>query len=644
MSARKSQQIRDGLIIAIGVSLVAWLAVRYLPVFATGTQWLSDFRIANFSPPRPQNDDIVILTITEDTLATFPYRSPVQRKFIDGLLRHLDGQEPRAVGLDLIFDQATIAEEDDLLRESMRSLRNPLVVAVGDRRAGFTTEQLDFQSRFLKGVPVGLANLPKEDGMIRSSFDGRLVDGNMIHSFAYRIASAVGVAPPGERLRLVYGRTDDGSPMFRQYPAHTAHLLPREWLAGKIILVGADLPQGDRHRSPLALQVGQSQTTTPGVVIHAHILAQILDATTFHRLAAGMETTNLLAMVLFGVLLAFSAIRLSFKLAAGAAILGLFWYFGFAIYQGGGPMVPLLAPTLGFALSLGIASAYSGRREREAKKFLHKAFAQYLNPKLVERLVENPDQLSLGGEVREMSFIFTDIKGFTSLSETLPPEQSVSILQDYLDGMVTVAHDYSGTIDKFIGDAVVVIFGAPTDQPDHAQRALECALAMDAFADDFSKRLQADGINFGLTRIGAHTGTAIVGNIGGRLRFEYTAVGDTVNTAARLESVNNHFGTRLCVSGEIVRRCKGIALRPIAEVVLKGKEQAIDLYTSHNADTDAPLDSYEAIYKAVANKDQDALQQLETLAVQYPHDRLISFHCTRLRGGQQGVFIKMETK
>ena len=404
------------------------------------------------------------------------------------------------------------------------------------------------------------------------------------------------------------------------------------------------MPQGERHRTPLALTIGQMQVTTPGVVIHAHILAQILNSARFPELAGGIEVLLLIAFVLLGVVLALSGWRLLVKLLLGGAALALFWLAGFIVFRSGGAMLPILAPTLGFAAGLGVASAYSGRREREAKKFLHKAFAQYLNPKVVERLVEDPDQLSLGGEKRVMSFIFTDIKGFTSLSETLPAEHSVSILQDYLDGMVTVAHHFDGTIDKFIGDAVVVIFGAPTDQPDHPQRALDCALAMDAFADGFSKDLQATGIDFGLTRIGAHTGSAIIGNIGGRLRFEYTAVGDTVNTAARLESVNNHFGTRLCVSGDIVQQCKDVELRPIAEVVLKGKEHAIDLFTSWDGKTDAPIEEYKQLYRAVADKSDNALSQLEALATSYPDDCLVRFHLDRLRNGLQGVYIKMETK
>ena len=627
------------------VSLVTWLAMHYLPVLSGGSQWLEDFRVANFSPGVSQNDDIVVLTITEETLATFKYRSPVQRKFLADLLELLDPLQAKAVGLDLIFDQPTDPGEDARLQETMRALKTPLVVAIGDERAGFTAAQLNFQSTYLSGISKGLANLPKEDGIVRSSFDGRLVDGEMTSGFAYRLAEASGTEPPPGRWRLTYsGTTDDGSPVFRRYPAHTAHLLPKNWLSGKIILVGADMPQKDRHRTPLALRVNQQETTTPGVVIHANILAQILDARVLPQLPGGASALVLIAFVVFGVGLALIDVHLLAKLALGTLGVGALWYLGFSVFRNGGPILPLLSPTLGFAMGLGIATGYGGRKEREVKKFLRKAFGQYLNPDVIEKLMTDPGHLCLGGEVRDMSFIFTDIKGFTTLSETLPAEQSVSILQEYLDGMVTVAHDYSGTIDKFIGDAVVVFFGAPTDQADHPQRALDCALAMDAFADSFSKRLQADNINFGLTRIGVHTGQAIVGNIGGQRRFEYTAVGDTVNTAARLESVNNHFGTRLCVSGNIVERCDGVDLRPVAQVVLKGKEHAIDLFTSWDEDSDAPLQEYRNAYQAIADMEDGVLQRLETLAMSYPDDSLVAFHLARLRDGPRGVYIKMETK
>ena len=178
-----------------------------------------------------------------------------------------------------------------------------------------------------------------------------------------------------------------------------------------------------------------------------------------------------------------------------------------------------------------------------------------------------------------MSFLFSDIAGFTTLSESLSPERLVALLQDYLDNMVDIALRHHGTIDKFIGDAVVVIFGAPSDQPDHAERAVHCAIEMDNFAQEFRLKKERDGIQFGVTRIGVHTGVATVGNLGGQRRFDYTAIGDTVNTAARLESVNKHLGTRVCISAVAASDCNGLGLRPVGTLVLKGKEEGLDVYS-----------------------------------------------------------------
>ena len=151
----------------------------------------------------------------------------------------------------------------------------------------------------------------------------------------------------------------------------------------------------------------------------------------------------------------------------------------------------------------------------------------------------------------EMTFLFTDLEGFTFYTESVAPALLVSTLNDYLDGVCAIAMDHGGTIDKIVGDAVHVMFNAPLDQLDHAARAVRCGLAIDAFAQRFAAdpaRLAAAGRVFGVTRIGINTGRAVVGNFGGRRRFDYTAHGDAINTAARLEAANKMLGTRICVA------------------------------------------------------------------------------------------------
>ncbi len=638
-------RLRDGLLITVTVAMVSWFAVNFLPVFIAGSDWLSDFRQANFAPEMSQDANIVVLTISEETMALLPYRSPIQRSFVAGWLKSLDAAQPKAIGLDILFDQPTTAADDLRLRQVLTSMTTPVVLAIGDPAAGLTPSQIQFQKRFLEGQDTGLANLAKESGIVRFTFPGADIDGAWVPSFAYRLAETAGASVPGNDLRIAYRSIiAKGQAAFKQYPVHTASMLPTAWLRDKIIMIGADLPQQDRHQTPLSLQLGAEDRTLPGIVIHAHILAQLLDGTEMPVLPAWAEVLILIGAVSCGAALSMFAIPLLATAGLGVLALVAFWFIGFELFRAAGPMIELVGPSIGFLAAIGVAGGYGRRKERATKRLLRKAFSRYVSPKVIEKMLADPARLALGGETREMSFIFTDIAGFTSLSESLPPEQAIGLLQDYLDGMVEIALEHDGAIDKFIGDAVMVFFGAPTDQPDHAERAVQCAVALDGFAETFKREQQEKGIDFGHTRIGVHTGPAIVGNIGSKRRFEYTSVGDTVNSAARLESVNKHFGTRLCISGETVSRCTGIVLRPVGDVVLKGKQQALEVFTAWNADTDAPMDEYKYAYDELAADRNTARDLFEKMANEYPDDRLVKYHLARLRLDQSGVYLTMESK
>ena len=145
--------------------------------------------------------------------------------------------------------------------------------------------------------------------------------------------------------------------------------------------------------------------------------------------------------------------------------------------------------------------------------------------------------------------------------------------------MVEIALGYEATIERFVGDATMIFFGAPVPQPDHAERALHCARDWDRFSQKFREKQRAKGIELGVTRIGVHSGPAVVGNIGGKRRFAYTAHGDTVNVAARLETANKQFGTRVCVSKDTSDRCPDVQVRPVGNVVLKGRSEPVEVLT-----------------------------------------------------------------
>jgi adenylate cyclase len=175
---------------------------------------------------------------------------------------------------------------------------------------------------------------------------------------------------------------------------------------------------------------------------------------------------------------------------------------------------------------------------------------------------------------------------------------------------------------------------------------VRCALALDAFAQDYAAKARADGIDLGVTRIGVHSGAATIGNFGGSTFFDYTAHGDAVNTAARLESVNKHIGTRICVSGETAGHCPGIAFRPIGDLVLKGKEEAISTFEPVPARTNGYADpeSYSLAFDDLANGGMDAEAAFRALSETAPEDPLVRFHAARIAGGARGIRIVFSEK
>src|ERR1700709_1401162 len=190
------------------------------------------------------------------------------------------------------------------------------------------------------------------------------------------------------------------------------------------------------------------------------------------------------------------------------------------------------------------------RRQAEAER-AHASLSGYFSPQIASRLAAIGDSDGMEGHWREVAVIFTDITGFTSLVETAAAEVLGALLNEYVGGMTDVVFAHEGTVAKIIGDAIQVLFNAPGEQPDYARRAVACAHDLDAWAEGFRDRWTAKGVNFGITRIGVHAGPALVGHFGGSRFFDYTAYGDTINTAARLESANKFLGTRICVSAVV---------------------------------------------------------------------------------------------
>lgn len=646
-----TRQLRTALTaagVAIAATLIAVLAVQYLSFLANLENIGRDVRVAALSRPMPQSKDIVIAGLTESTVAQFPYRSPVDRAFLAHLIEALEAKGVREIGVDVLFDQPTEATKDDELKRVLRSAKVPLFVSYTNSPNVVTEDQLSYLNGFVPAKIRAGANLATDpfDGAVRWIFPGQTTPG-MPLGFVRKALALLGRPTPAGDVEIAWRPKQDAeTPAFAMYPAETIALLPDEWVKGKIVLIGAIQSITDRHRTPLAVVKEGDEGMMPGIIVQAHGIAQYLEGRSANRLGLPATIAVVLVFALIGVGLGFLKRGPAVKFGLGAVVVALYWVGAILGYSRGVPPVPLVAPTLAFALALWLTDVVVGRAERKQRQFIQGAFSRYVSPAVVSQLAADPEALSISGTRREVTFIFTDIAGFTTLSEGLTSEKLSDVLNEYLDGACAIILKYEGTIDKFIGDAIMSIFNAPIAQPDHAERAVKCALELDEYAEAFRKRQNAADVPIGVTRIGIHTGQATVGNFGSSSRMDFTALGDTVNTAARTEGVNKYFGTRICVTEETVAQCPGLVFRRIGNVVLKGKTQAVGLFcpVSDAEAASGVVPAYEEASALLDVPDGGAPAAFEALRARFPEDPIAAYHHKRIAGGTVSSLIVLEDK
>ena len=287
------------------------------------------------------------------------------------------------------------------------------------------------------------------------------------------------------------------------------------------------------------------------------------------------------------------------------------------------------------------------REARQRQATAERAYAslsRYFSPNLAQRLASDTDSIDLSGQRREIATLFTDIESFTALVETLEPSVLGPLLNEYLTGMTDIVFAHDGTVAKIVGDALHVLFGAPGEQPDHAARAIACALALDEYAQSIRDQCHKRGIALGVTRIGAHAGPAIVGNFGGGRFFDYTAYGDTINVAARLEAANKQLGTRICVSATLAGKVERFQGRPVGDLILRGKSDALRAFEPMRAEQfeDPATTSYLDAFGKLEATAPGATAAFAAHVGKHSDDQLASFHLKRLLNGATGTRIAME--
>jgi adenylate cyclase len=418
-------------------------------------------------------------------------------------------------------------------------------------------------------------------------------------------------------------------------------MVPLASLKDNIVLVGTSA------QGLMDLRMNARGEIMPGVEAHAQALEQVLGGTYLAR-PAWAGSIEALVIVAGGLLLGVLTLTLGAASSAGLAavmMVGTGWGAWYAFSRHGLLLDPL-TPGLCLLAIFILASVIHHLASEHKQRWIKQAFARYVSPNLVSYLVEHPDDLELGGHRRQCSFIFTDLAGFTSLMEKIAPAEAVAMLNAYLDEMIAIAFRHEGTLDRIVGDAVAIMFSAPVTQNDHRKKAFDCALEMHAFATKYAADLNAKGIPFGQTRIGVHSGEVIVGNFGGSTIFDYRALGDTVNTAARLESVNKHLGTIVCVSEATLTGCTNAAVRPVGRLVLKGKTESLMVFEPLQTAIVpvTPEAEYRQAYGLLKSEDPQASAAFEQLSVAYPEDPLVALHLKRLMSGERGELIVLTEK
>ena len=352
--------------------------------------------------------------------------------------------------------------------------------------------------------------------------------------------------------------------------------IPEGSLKDQLVLIGAT------SSGTYDLRVAPMDPVFPGVEIHATVADNLLSGHFLRRPVWEIFVT-IAGIILLSLVVVFITRRFRPMGSAVATLVVAGGVFGLAhfLFRSSGYWLPILYPMSSLAFTYTGCTLYRVLTEQRERAWLKRAFQQYVPHDVVERIADDPQALVFGGERRHLTVLFTDLRDFTTYSEEHEPEEIVEILREYLTAMVDIIFKHGGTVDKFIGDSILGIFGAPLHYPDHAARACQAAFEMAEQLRVLQERWKAEEKTPLRMGIGVSTGEVVVGNLGSEQRFDYTVIGDAVNLGARLESANKDFPTQhhIIISESTYREAKEILeVNPLGEVVVKGKRDPVPIY------------------------------------------------------------------
>ena len=564
----------------------------------------------------PPPDNMVIVGIDEESFSTMELPWPWPRSVHGKLIKALKNSGARGIIMDIIFSDPSNPQEDRAMAEAIREQGKVVLAADIEitKTEKFTQKNLvtPLEEFLDAGALFGVSFIPVDTDNVVRRF---LWEASEIPSLEVAALEMLGISrEKDERKRVVFAGPAHHIPYVPYYKAiEPEAYLPAGFFKNKVVLVGKySRPSGEsigdlsgKYRlylqPPSAVRGVDMFATpfyvidnklTPGIEIHANMLLSLMKDDFLKPLSVteAIIFIGLLSIVLTLINRNWSPLK---SISIQFAVIILYLMISFLLFSGQRLVLPFSAPLLVILVnfvSSGVLSYVGVERKR---RYLRKAFSLYLSPQVAQKVVENPERLKLGGERVWATVLFTDLAGFTEMSEQMEPEEVVSILTRCTSEMTKIIFKYNGTLDKFIGDAVMAVWGTPAEDKDQALHACLAAIEMQRKMKILSKEISIPGYRLSM-RIGINTGTVMAGNMGSDERFEFTVIGDHVNIASRLEGLNKTYGTEIIIS-ESTRTEIGQAftVKELDLVRVKGKKQAINVYELVDGERKPYVDLFE---------------------------------------------------
>jgi adenylate cyclase len=538
-------------------------------------------------PASPPPSELLLVAIDEASFQELRRPWPWPRSLHAQLINRLAAAGARFIIFDVLFAEPSNPEDDQSLAQAMLKAGNVILACTMDNlissHSGRQTliEPLEIFSLAAYGVALFMA-CPDDDGIVRRF---RLREGTLdtMPALVLRGMRPQVSLPPdlSGLIRYVGGPGSIEVVSYHQLMDQN-QALPADRIRGRLVLVGRmletpidPLAKIDAFYTPF---FKNGRLYMSGVEIQANILHTLLQGDW------GRELPKVQWLTFCGLgFFIFSLFCVRLTPLGGLTVLGGFlaglWGITAYLFLVKNVYLPPVLLSLGFIIIYGEKTLDFFVKEMREKRWLRNAFARYVSPEVVEAIVDHPEGLELGGTEREVTILFSDVADFTTVSENLLPQKLVQVMNEYFETLTQIILQEKGTVDKYIGDAVMCFWGAPIPMPDHALRACRAALAIQEALQELRKNQTARRIPPLKARIGIHSGLVVVGNFGSRERFNYTIMGDNVNLASRLEQANKHYGTKIIISFPTSLSARDrFLLRELDNVRVKGRRQSEIVY------------------------------------------------------------------